>query len=231
MSEKVYTVASVKSAESKLIENGVSEEQMIDRASSCIAGYLENEDDIVFLCGGGNNGSDGLLTALKLKDKKVTVFYGGNPNPINSALLEQVKKTVEAHPLYKYNGEGKVIVDCMLGTGISRPVTGDFAQAVRIANYTKAKKIAIDVPTGLDDTGMSLGDTFCADVTLAMGGIKTSDILNDALDFAGKVVLCDIGLPLENPIEVVSVNDVKIEKRKRNTHKGNYGKIKIIYGT
>ena len=231
MSEKIYTVASVKQAEKYLIDHGITEEQMIDRASSCIAEYLKSQDDIVFLCGGGNNGSDGLLTALKLEDKKVTVFYGGTPNPINSALLEKVKQSRETHPLYKYNGEGKVIVDCLLGTGINRPVSGDFAQAIRIANYTKAHKIAIDVPTGIDDTGMSLGDTFCADVTLAMGGIKTSDVLNDALDYAGEVVLCDIGLPLKNPIEAISADDVKIEKRKRNTHKGNYGKIKIIGGS
>ena len=230
MSEKIYTVASVKQAEKQLVENGITERQMIDRASSCIAEYLKNEDDIVFLCGGGNNGSDGLLTALKLSNKKITVFYGGNPNSINSELLEKVKQTIETHPLYKYNGEGKVIVDCMLGTGINRPISGDFAQAVRIANYAKGKKISIDVPTGLDDTGMSLGDTFCADVTLAMGGIKTSDVLNDALDFAGEVVLCDIGLPLESPIEVVTSDDVKIENRKRNTHKGSYGKIKVIGG-
>lgn len=227
---KVYTVASVKQAEQEIIQSGVSEEELIDRASSHIAEFLKNEDDIVFLCGGGNNGSDGLACALKI-DKKVTVFYGGSPNSINATLLEKVKQKHETHPIYKYNGEGKVIVDCILGTGLNRPLGGDFAQAVRIANYTKAKRIAVDVPTGLDDTGMSLGDTFCADVTLVMGGVKTSDVLNDALDYAGKIIPCDIGLCIKNPATVVTKSDTVIEKRKRNSHKGSYGKVKIIGGS
>lgn len=227
---KVYTVASVKQAEYEIMKSGISEEQLIDRASSYIAEFLREEDDIVFLCGGGNNGSDGLACALKLKDKNVTVFYGGNPNPINARLLEQVKQIHKTHPIYKYNGDGKVVVDCILGTGLNRPLSGDFAQAVRIANYSKAKKVAIDVPTGLDDTGTSLGDTFVADVTLVMGGVKTSDVLNDALDYAGKLIPCDIGLCLKNPATVVTKRDVTIEKRKRNSHKGSYGKVKIIGG-
>lgn len=106
---KVYTVSAVKQAENELIQNGVSEETLIDRASSHIAEFLKDEDDIAFLCGGGNNGSDGLACALKLKDKNVTVFYGGNPNPINAKLLEQVKQMHVTHPLYKYNGEGTVV--------------------------------------------------------------------------------------------------------------------------
>ena len=231
MSEKVYTVAQVKQAEQQCVNNGITEEQLIDRASSCIAEFLRKEDDIVFLCGGGNNGSDGLATALKLKNKKVTVFYGGKPNAINEKLLEKVKQCCETHPLYKYNGEGKVIVDCLLGTGLNRPLSSDFAQAVRIANYAKGKKIAVDIPSGLDDTGMCLSETFIADITLCMGAIKTSTVLCDALDYAGSLVLCDIGLDLQNPIEIVSASDIKIEKRKRNTHKGNYGKIKVIGGS
>lgn len=228
---KVYTVSAVKQAENELIQNGVSEEILIDRASSRIAEFLKNEDDIAFLCGGGNNGSDGLACALKLKDKKVTVFYGGNPNPINAKLLEQVKLIHETHPLYKYNGEGAVVVDCLLGTGLNRPLSGDFAQAVRIASYSKAKKVAVDVPSGIDDAGTSLGDTFSADVTLVMGAVKTSDVLGDALDFTGKIIACDIGLCPKKPATVITKSDVALEKRKRNSHKGNYGKVKIIGGS
>ncbi len=228
---KVYTVDAVKQAEKEIMESGISEEMLIDRASSHIAQFLKDEDDIAFLCGGGNNGSDGLACALKLKDKKITVFYGGNPNPINAKLLEQVKQIHETHPLYKYNGEGKVVVDCLLGTGLNRPLSGDFAQAVRIANYTKATKIAIDVPSGIDDVGTSLGDTFIANVTLAMGAVKTSDVLNDALDYAGKIICCDIGLCPKNPATVVTKSDIALEKRKRNSHKGSYGKVKVIGGS
>lgn len=228
---KIYTVASIKQAEREVIASGISEETLIDRASTQIAEFLKDEDDIVFLCGGGNNGSDGLACALKMRDKKVRVFYGGNANPINANHLQQVKQVFETHPLYKYNGEGKVVVDCLIGTGLNRPLCDDFAQAVRIANYAKAKKVAVDVPSGLDDTGTRLSDAFTADVTLALGGVKTSNVLSDALDYGGKIIFCDIGLKPKNPASVVLRKDVKIEKRKRNSHKGNYGKVKIIGGS
>ena len=234
MGIKIHSTYQVKKAEEIAILSGVSEEQLIDRASDKIVQFLRDKNfkDIAFLCGGGNNGSDALLSAIKI-GKGIKVFVGGKPNEINLSFRKRLEQITTILPLSAFDGNCEVIIDGLCGTGLSRKLDGEYEYAVKVANESNAYKVALDIPSGLDDIGNIVGSTaFRADTTLALGGVKYADIMNDALDYCNEVIFCDIGLRFDNSgATLIGKEDVEIEQRKRNTHKGNYGKIKIVGGS
>lgn len=227
-----YSIQEIKNAEKEIIESGVSEEVLIDRASDCLYNVVKNYTGMkVFLVGGGNNGSDALACAIKIKDKVKIYIANVKRNAINSLLLQKASKIHEVLPLTDFNGEGDVIIDGLLGSGLSRELGEEICNALKIANDSNAYRIAIDIPSGLDDLGLAKPIAFCAHETVVLGGVKESNILNDAPDYCNKLTVCDIGLNLKGGTKVINEKSVSIPKRKRNTHKGKYGKIKIVGGS
>ena len=131
------------------------------------------ELDRIVLAGAGNNGGDGyLIAALALAENiKVKVIQFGD----HSTLTGDAKK---AHDFYIESGglcvtfdkdefiECDVIVDALLGTGLKRPVTGDYAAAIELVNdlasnmssRNAAHVLSVDIPSGLDaNSGCPLG--------------------------------------------------------------------------
>jgi len=93
-------------------------------------------------------------------------------------------------------GNPDALVDCLLGTGATGAPRGLFADAVRLANRLPAKRIAIDIPTGLDcDTGLAADPTLIADVTLTFVAEKVGFAAASASQFLGQVVPIAIGVP------------------------------------
>lgn len=89
-----------------------------------------------------------------------------------------------------------VIVDCLLGTGASGDPRGLFADAIRIANASTAKRVAIDLPSGLDcDTGLAGDPTFLADATLTFVAAKIGFDTPTARQVIGRLVTIPIGVP------------------------------------
>lgn len=227
-----YSTNEVKLAEKEVINAGISEETLIDRASNYIYEALKDKKgEKAFLVGGGNNGSDALACALKM-DEKVKIYIANvKRNPINSALLQQVKTKHEVVELKDFDGKCDVIVDGLFGSGLSRAIPYEICTAITIANESKAYRIAIDIPSGLDDIGKVNPIAFCAHETIVLGALKEANVLNDAIDYCGKITVCDIGIKPKNGAKIIDEKAVTMPKRKRNTHKGNYGKIKIVGGS
>ena len=227
-----YSTREVKLAEKEIIKNGISEEELIDRASDYIVKALkEHEGKKSFLVGGGNNGSDALACALKLGEKVKIYITDGKRNAINDALLQKATLIHEVLPLKSFDGKCDVILDGLFGTGLSRELDEQICSAIKIANESEAYRIAIDIPSGLDDCGKVSPIAFCADETVVLGALKEANVLNDAPDYSKKFTVCDIGLSLSNGAKVLDESSIKIPKRKRNTHKGDYGKVKIVGGS
>lgn len=93
-----------------------------------------------------------------------------------------------------------LLVDAMLGTGQDKPVRPPMDQAIRWMNGLRARgatTLAVDVPTGLDcDTGLPLGELVVrADVTVTLAGLKRGFLQPQAKEYAGKVLVGDIGIP------------------------------------
>jgi NAD(P)H-hydrate epimerase len=97
-------------------------------------------------------------------------------------------------------GTPGVAVECLFGTGISRPLAGTAADAVAVLAAARARGwviVSADTPAGLDaDTGVPKGPCVEADVTVTFAGMKPGLRAPKARRYAGKVIVADIGVPI-----------------------------------
>ncbi len=149
-------------------------------------------------------------------------------------------------PLPRVNGKAPdLIVDGLLGIGLKGPPGGVAAAAINFINrQTQVKIMALDLPSGLDaDSGERLEPTVKADITVTMGMPKKGLLQPAALDCLGRLFTADIGIPTQaaraspaeiaaNLPELITPSDLLplLEKRKLNSHKGDYGHLVLIAG-
>lgn len=153
---------------------------------------------ILVLCGRGNNGGDGYVMArhLHLAGWPVRVCaLDGRLSPdaaLNRAICMRIGVPLDA-PCAP--GEAGVVVDALLGTGLSSPLQGTLASRVEAVNASGRPVLAVDIPTGLHgDRGAPMGPTIRAAVTVTFGRLKAGFFMEPGPDYCGQVVLADIGL-------------------------------------
>ncbi len=127
--------------------------------------------------------------------------------------------------------ETPIVVDALLGTGVKGKLREPILQAVKIINKVKGFKVSIDLPTGIDaSTGELLGETVKADLTITFHKPKTG--LIKAKNYAGKIVVASIGIPVEAETYAGPGDVKKIWKpRPSQTHKGDFGRLLIVGGS
>ncbi len=228
----VATSVQIREAENRIIKNGVSEDELIRRAAT----YLYNEvisrvttnDSVVAVVGNGNNGSDALECALMLKENgyQVSLFVvGESQNACNTARRERAKNIEKTTDLKT----ASVIIDGLFGIGLSRKVEGEYALTIDQINESDAFVISADIPSGLNaDSGEVMGTAVVADKTLTFSCVKVGLLINEGRNYAGEIVTCDIGIESETIGKIL--NDAPLPKRKVSSHKGNYGRVKVIGG-
>ncbi len=139
-----------------------------------------------------------------------------------------------------------VIVDALLGTGISGAPRGVMAAAIEFINrqHAVSRVVAVDVPSGLNaDDGTAAGAAVRADFTITMALPKTGLLQPAALDYVGNLAVADIGIPRppepppasggpDAPPELIAPSDLSFlaRRRPRAAHKGNYGHVLVIAG-
>ncbi len=174
--------------------------------------YSPGAGTVVILCGPGNNGGDGLVIARHLHNAgvPVVVALAVSPAAVNGdaainlgiyrrmeqplidastlAGLEEVRKRLQS---------AEVVVDALLGTGSKGPPRGAIGELVSHANAApRARRIAVDIPTGLDaDTGKVADPCFRADATVTFVAEKTGFHASAARSVLGRVVVADVGVP------------------------------------
>lgn len=196
---------------------GISRLLMMENAGSAVAHFIVEKFSplsnkrIVIVCGTGNNGGDGLVCLRHL---------AGLPLQVDAFLLgtrEQVK-TVEARTnleimlhmksirFYDANaedfsgrinysiGKADVIVDAIFGTGVKGGIREPHASVIEMINASKAFKVAVDIPSGLDpDTGKVHAQAVRANTTITFHKMKKG--LLDNQDFTGELIVVPIGIP------------------------------------
>ena len=95
-------------------------------------------------------------------------------------------------------GDAALVVDALLGTGLSRPVEGRLAEWIGAIERAGRRVVSVDVPSGLDaDTGLARGACVHAALTVTLGLPKPGLLTGDGPAHAGEVWVADIGVPLE----------------------------------
>lgn len=168
---------------------------------------------VLILCGPGNNGGDGFVIARHLRNAGVHLRVALAAPPeryrddagVNLRILQRIGcPIIAAHDpddlpeVASAITDADVIVDALLGTAASGPPRGTIAGLVERANAASARRIAIDIPTGLDgDTGVVHSPCFRADATVTFVAAKTGFDAAAAREMLGHVVVADIGVPRE----------------------------------
>ena len=176
-------------------------------------GDIKSKNVLVF-AGLGNNGGDGLVIARHLSGygSNVTVFLLGEPDNIRSEecswnwnLLEKMKsvKLFTGGNLDHLNNlEFDIIIDAVLGTGISGKIREPQASAITFVNKSNAFKLAVDVPSGVDpDTGNKNSPHVISNITITFHRMKVG--MPKARDVCGEIFVEKIGIPIEAEIGIL----------------------------
>lgn len=171
-----------------------------------------NSKNILIFAGLGNNGGDAFVIARHLAGygSQVTVVLLGQPEKIkteegrwNWELLEKMKsiKLITGEKIsFDFNAD--IIVDGILGTGISGDIREPYASAMKFINDSNAFKLAVDVPSGLDpDTGNTSNVSVKTDVTVTFHKMKIG--MPKRKDLCGLIYVEKIGIPPEAEVGVL----------------------------
>ena len=232
-----------------IVRMGVPSCVLMERAALAVVDAMEGyfaeisqKQRILCVCGGGNNGGDGVAIAriLHLHGYDTGIYVLGNPDHRTEETCRQLE-IAENYQVPLVNNleleEYTVIVDAIFGVGLNRPVEGRYREVLRALNEASAWKVAVDIPSGVDSsTGQELGIAFRADLTVTFAFCKTGLCFYPGKSFAGKIVTADVGI-YEDPDfpaqrAVLEKKDLqKIPLRAANGNKGTFGKVLVVAGS
>lgn len=233
---------------------------LMERAGAGVVAQLEAQygplagKSIVILCGKGNNGGDGFVIGRLLRRKKVRthVILLATVADLSrdaktmyqrfqrAAGQAAITRPSDVEGLQRRLAASDVVVDAILGTGLSAPVTGLYRDAIETINASARPTVAVDLPSGLHaDTGTVLGAAVRADLTVTFGLPKAGLYSGSGIDCAGTIRLVDIGIPASFIGAVGSrlmlltgaAAQATLPLRRPSSHKGTYGHVGIIAGS
>jgi NAD(P)H-hydrate epimerase len=254
---KVVTAEEMREIDKKTIEEcGILGVVLMERAGFAVVSIIKEifgHKRVIIVSGSGNNGGDGLVVARNLHNEgwDVKVFLTSRPEDLKGDALSQYKSAVkfgvEIQPvkelLTHYSSvltRHPIIVDAILGTGLSKNVTGKLSEVISLLNKSNIPIISVDIPSGISsDNGRVMGVAVRADYTVTFGLPKRGHLLYPGAEYSGKLFIEDIGFPEELlgteklNIELLMKDYISalIPKRKRYSHKGDYGHVLIVAGS
>lgn len=202
----------------------------------------------LILCGGGNNGGDGLVVARKVHSAggAVEVILLGSPEKYAGAAAtnwDSVRKlglparelasaTSLAHSLETADQ----VVDAIFGTGLDRPVEGRYREAIEAVNAAGKPVLSLDIPSGIrGDTGQIMGVAIQARATVTFGLPKAGNLLYPGAALGGRLGATHISFPpslYESEELKLRINlPSALPPRDPDGHKGGFGDALFIAGS
>jgi len=259
--EHLLTADEMKACDREAVESrNVTAESLMDKASlgvSKVAAKMLRDPqakNIVILCGKGNNGGDGLGAGYYLAQKgaNVTICLVGTADEITGdakTFLDKLKQLPTDHSkieILEFEksqinlDEYDLVIDAVLGTGISGEPKDAAQKAIELMKKTIIPILAVDVPSGINSSN---GTVFTvapnADATATMAYVKRGLLMNEGKDLSGKVFVVDIGMPSDlemlgqSETFIINCDDVRnlLPSRKAETYKHAVGKIFGLVGS
>jgi ADP-dependent NAD(P)H-hydrate dehydratase / NAD(P)H-hydrate epimerase len=255
---KIFTASQIRACDAYTIKaSGIRSGDLMERAAVQCAGWLRehfHKDTLfVVLCGTGNNGGDGLAIARLLHQrghgvKAFVLHFGKEFSADCEANLQRLQtmdrelvSIVEPDTFITDIPANIVMIDAILGTGLSRPTEGWVAAFINQVNQLPNKKIAIDIPSGLPADILPDNDAAVikADDTLSFQFYKRSFLHPESEIYAGRIHILDIGLDstfinathtLYKTIDAADARAI-YQPRKPFSHKGTYGSAMLVGGS
>lgn len=194
---------------------GISTLVLMENAGKCVVEeairILQGRRNVAIFCGRGNNGGDGFVAARHLLTYRIKpdIFLAGNISDVENEartnlniILKLKQKIIEVDEediclLKNMISKYCLIIDALLGVGLSGQVRGIFRDLIGIINTSKAYILSVDIPSGLDaTTGKVLGCCIKADKTVTFVAKKRGMVLGEGPKYCGRIVVKDLGIPL-----------------------------------
>lgn len=248
---EIYSSASVREIDRTAIASGqVTGYTLMNRAAQAALELSLQEFPRArhwqIVCGGGNNGGDAYVLARLAMAKGIQVEVSAlvAPRALTGDAAHACSDFIAAGGAVRdWHGaldpEAQLLVDGILGSGLTRPVEGAFAEAVMALRRHEAPVVALDVPSGLSaDTGEVLGCAVRADLTVTFVGLKTGLFLGVGPDLVGELAFDDLKVPaacrdgvrpdMRRMDEAIIAGS--LAPRPRNAHKGEFGHLLLVGG-
>ncbi len=234
---------------------GVPSLSLMENAGSAVAEFVvaryPSAERVGVICGKGNNGGDGFVAARKLKaaGKEVRVVLLAEPADLRGDAAEMFAKLPVAPVIVRSSEdlkqeqaravfESDVLLDAILGTGFKPPVSGLYAEAIRLLNASSGPVVAVDIPSGADADvmGEQTGTVARADAMVTFTAPRPAHIFGRLTD--GPTLIAPIGSPDEAIVSSLQLNLITareiaplIGPRPLAANKGNFGHVLVIGGS
>lgn len=245
--------------EMKELENasqceGVSLSMLMDNAGAVLSDKIisliiqHNCSSVVYLCGSGNNGGDGFVSADIVQKAGYDVCIIMISDTPKSVLAQNAFTRVSGIKTIYVDDEGlesiikddSVVVDCIFGTGFHGKLDDRIKKLFAMLIKKKCVKVACDIPSGVCSLN-GYADESCInfDYTVTFGAVKCGMLVSPGREICGKIIIGDIGIP-ESVYKKVRLNVIHsdneyvremIPKRLPLSHKGDFGKLINISGS
>ena len=250
---KILTAAEMRAVDARSIEAGIPGIVLMENAACRVVEFLAErfspleEQGIAVVCGKGNNGGDGMAIARQLHVRfpkaalHVELFCEPAELSGDAAANYEMLLAAEA---FRHPGEGAaeptLVIDALLGTGITGPATGRALAGIHRVNELGdrgATIIAVDIPSGLpSDSGEPTGEFAYADYTVTFTAPKPCHVSPPNCDHVGELIVAQIGSPASfyadcklELLEPAMFREL-LAPRPPDGHKGTFGHALIVAG-
>jgi NAD(P)H-hydrate epimerase len=259
---QILTTAQMREADRRTIEEiGIPGRVLMESAGRTVVRKMcraipeLSMHPVEVVCGKGNNGGDGLVVFRYLATQGYSVrawvlaplesLSGDAKANLDAALklglpVQSVPDEPSLSRAFSSFSEDCVVVDAILGTGLTSAARGLPEIAIHLINQISAFKVAVDVPSGLSsDSGAVPGAAVDADLTVALAAPKLCHMLPPACFLIGQLEIVDIGIPRQvleavgSDLETVELDDLSmlLEPRRPDSHKGSFGHLLVVAGS
>ncbi|MCC6858299.1 MAG: NAD(P)H-hydrate dehydratase [Bryobacterales bacterium] len=255
---RVLTAAQMREVDRRTIEMGIPGCILMENAGHRVVEFLIakfaplSSHRVVIVCGKGNNGGDGLVVARQLftraRPAALHVVLLADPEELagdaalNYRMLRACGCPVDSR-ITPEMGTASLVIDALLGTGLSGPAREPAAEVIRQINagFPRAKIVAVDIPSGMpSDTGATLGETVRADYTVTFTAPKVAQVLPPNCDLVGELQVGAIGSPPslyedDSSIFLSLLEPARFaglfQPRPAGAHKGSFGHVLVVGGS
>jgi len=252
----LLTSPQIREADAYTIANEpISSVNLMERAAKAFVGWFVNHfpdkrQAISIYCGTGNNGGDGLAIARILHGhhyKSVNIKIARFSDKASDDFIVNLKKlqntitVTEIKPGDVFPDEDSpVLIDAMLGSGLNKPLHGDYEKLVKHLNSLEKTVVAVDIPTGFFSEGEIKPDSTVLKAKLVITFQQPK--INFLLPESGPVMKCweavNIGIDesfvksLNSPYQFITEKDIRalMKPRHKFSNKGTFGHALIVAG-
>ncbi|MEW7980585.1 MAG: NAD(P)H-hydrate dehydratase [Candidatus Sedimenticola endophacoides] len=248
--QALYRAADVRELDRMAIEEqGIPCRVLMERAGAAAFAWMRriwpSRRSLLVVCGGGNNGGDGYVVARLARQAGLDcrVMQVGDPSRLRGDALACAGAFAEAggraEPFAGIPDRVELIVDALFGTGLERPVAGEWAVAVEAVNDHPAPVFSLDLPSGLhSDSGRVLGVAVRAAASISFIGLKRGMFTGQGPAYCGRVLFDALGVPralyrgLPAPVRRIDWDALSggMRPRPRDAHKGVFGRLLLVGG-